>query len=185
MTEKTAEEYGVFTDPGTLRLERFLPGPIELVWEYLTESEKRGKWLARGEMELRIGGEVELNFNHAELTAHPDTTPEEYKDEECASVHGRITRLAPPSLLSYTWEWGDELTEVTFELSPQGDKTELILTHRLISKRGQMISIAAGWHTHVGILIDKLNGDEPMPFWKTHAELEKVYEAKLSVNGPN
>ena len=31
-------EYGVAIEAGTLRLERLLPGPIERVWEYLTES---------------------------------------------------------------------------------------------------------------------------------------------------
>lgn len=35
-------EYGVVTEPGTVRIQRVLPGPIERVWAYLTESEKRG-----------------------------------------------------------------------------------------------------------------------------------------------
>ncbi len=52
-------EYGVVTESGTVRFERVLPGPIERVWAYLTESEKRGKWLATGNMELRVGGRVE------------------------------------------------------------------------------------------------------------------------------
>lgn len=39
-------EYGVVTEPGTIRLERVLPGPLERVWSFLTESERRGRWLA-------------------------------------------------------------------------------------------------------------------------------------------
>ena len=43
--------YGVLTEPATLRIERLLPGPIERVWAYLTESDLRRKWLAAGEMQ--------------------------------------------------------------------------------------------------------------------------------------
>ena len=49
-------EYGVITHPDTVRLERLLPGPIERVWDYLTDSKKRGTWLATGTMDLRVGG---------------------------------------------------------------------------------------------------------------------------------
>lgn len=176
MTLKNSEDYGVVTEPGTLRVKRLLPGTIEDVWAYLTESEKRGKWLASGEMELRVGGKVELNFNHAELTAHPERIPKEHK-EECADVHGVITQYEPPRLLSYTWEWGEEHSEVTFELKEQSGKVSLILTHRLIANRKDMISTAAGWHTYMGVLIDRLNGDEPEPFWLIHAKLEEAYES--------
>ena len=37
---------GEIIDTQTVRFERLLPGPIERVWAYLTESEKRRKWLA-------------------------------------------------------------------------------------------------------------------------------------------
>ena len=29
----------------TFRFERLFPGPIERVWEYLVDGEKRGKWV--------------------------------------------------------------------------------------------------------------------------------------------
>ena len=35
------DDHGVVTAPGTLRMERLLPGPIERVWAYITEPEKR------------------------------------------------------------------------------------------------------------------------------------------------
>ena len=41
-------DYGVLTAPDTLRIERLLPGPIERVWQYLTDSDKRATWLAVG-----------------------------------------------------------------------------------------------------------------------------------------
>ena len=46
------DKYGVVIAPNTIRFERLLPGPIERVWAYLTESEKRAKWLASGAMDL-------------------------------------------------------------------------------------------------------------------------------------
>jgi uncharacterized protein YndB with AHSA1/START domain len=51
MTElSTFEAYGVLTEPATLKIQRLLPGPIERVWAYLTDSELRRRWLAAGEM---------------------------------------------------------------------------------------------------------------------------------------
>ena len=41
--KQTDDEYGVALEDRTVRLERLLPGPIERVWTYLTDPEKRGK----------------------------------------------------------------------------------------------------------------------------------------------
>ena len=43
--------------PRTLRFEREFPGPIERVWEYLADSEKRGLWPASGELPTTVGAE--------------------------------------------------------------------------------------------------------------------------------
>ena len=65
-------EYATVTAADTVRLERVLPGPIERVWAYLTEPEKRAKWFAGGPMELRVGGRVEFKFRHADLSGRED-----------------------------------------------------------------------------------------------------------------
>lgn len=179
---RDTEDYGVVTGPGTVRLERLLPGPIERVWAYLTESEKRGKWLATGHMDLRVGGRTELLFRHADLSPRPDPTPERYKKlEGGVGFTGRITRCDPPRVLSYTWaeEWGGD-SEVTFELAPRGKDVFMVLTHRRLADRTAMVSVASGWHTHVAILIDVLNGREPPGFWSTHARLEAEYEKRIT-----
>ena len=69
-------KYGVVSAPGTVRIERLLPGPIERVWAYITDSEKRRKWLASGPMELKPGGQVELVFRNSELSRDAGPTPE-------------------------------------------------------------------------------------------------------------
>ena len=178
--EHAMGEFGVVPEARTLRLQRVLPGPIERVWAYLTELEKRGKWLARGPMELRVGGRVELNFRNAELSPHKETPPDRYRNRGAGSLRGRITRCDPPRLLSYTWnEDSDTPSEVTFELTPQGADVLLVLTHRRLGDRAAMLSVAGGWHTHLGILIDHMNGREPRPFWSTYASLEAEYERRL------
>jgi uncharacterized protein YndB with AHSA1/START domain len=170
-------DYGTITEAGAIRFERLLPGPIERVWAYLTESDKRGKWLASGAVEPRVGGQVELHFRHADLSPQKEPVPEKYrrKLENGASFTAEVTRCEPPRLLSHTWTDG---SEVTFELAPQGEQVLLVLTHHRLTPT-QMLSVAGGWHTHLGILVDQINGRVPRPFWSTHARLEREYERRI------
>ena len=72
MTElATIETYGVLTEPTTLTIQRLLPGPIERVWAYLTESNLRRKWLAAGDMELKVGAPFEFVWRNGELNDEP------------------------------------------------------------------------------------------------------------------
>jgi uncharacterized protein YndB with AHSA1/START domain len=171
-------DHGVVTEPGTIRFERLLPGPIELVWAYLTDSEKRATWLASGPMELRIGGRVKLTFSHADLTPHRESGPE----QGCGGGFlATVTRCEPPRILSHTWGGGqDELSEVTYELTPRGDMVLLVLTHRRLANRAEAIDVAGGWHTHLGILVDRLDGRAPRPFWAIHDRVTLEYEERLS-----
>ena len=89
-------EYATRLAPDTIRLERLLPGPIERVWAFLTESDKREKWLAAGNMELRAGGKVELLFAHEKISSEP--TPAKYRDIPMGFT-GRVIRCEPPKLL--------------------------------------------------------------------------------------
>ncbi len=177
----TATEFGTVTAADTVRFDRLLPGPIERVWAFLTEAEKRAQWLAGGPMELRVGGKVELKFRHADLSPQSETVPDRYKQHEEHTTHGRVTRCEPPRLLSYTW--GGEpggASEVSFELSPQGDKVRLVLVHRRLPDRKSMVSVAGGWHTHLGILADRLGGRAPGGFWSVLLEVEGEYEKRIA-----
>lgn len=168
-------EFGTVTAPFTFRIERLLPGPIERVWAYLTDPEKRRKWLASGEMELRVAGRVSLRFRFADLSA--DKTPPG-RDKEC-EVEGRVTRCDPPRLLSYTWGNEPDASEVTFELTERGKDVLLVVTHRRIDDRGKMVSVSSGWHTHLGILTDLLGRRETRAFWSTKLRMEAAYEKLL------
>ena len=181
--QQAMSEFGVLTEARTIRFQRVLPGPIERVWAFLTESDKRGRWLASGPMELHVGGKVELNFHHAELCSPAGTPPEKYRTLEAGfTTHGRITRCDPPRLLSYTWDQGSGVaSEVIFELSPRGEDVLLVLTHQRLGDRAMMLSVAGGWHTHLEILVEDLHGREGPPFWSRHAALEAEYGRRLPV----
>ncbi len=173
-------QYGEVIAPGTVRFERLLPGPIERVWAYLTESEKRGKWFASGTMELWVGGKVELIFRHADLSSEK-AYPEKHKDKaQGIRTTGEITRCEPPRVLAYKWFGGPgEGSEVVFELTPRGKDVLLVVTHSRLADRAIIVSVCAGWATHVGILEDNLRGVEPRPFWTTHAKLEAECQRRI------
>lgn len=174
-------DFGVVTAPATIRIERLLPGPIERVWSYLAESDKRGRWLASGEMELQVGGRVEHVFDNSKLTRNDVKPPPKYEKYACESrMNGKITACEPPRLLSYTW--GGEIgegSEVRFELTPRADKVLLVVTHRRLADHDQMISVAAGWHAHLDIMLDRLENREPGGFWAAHTRLEVEYLRRI------
>lgn len=165
-------------EPGTVKLERLLPGPIERVWAYLTESDKRAKWLAAGEFDLRVGGRIRLEFDNSRLPNDSDTPPK-YKERGKGTFEGVITRLEPLRLLAHTWKWDSGDTEVSYELTPRGKEVLLTIVHRRLATRDLVIGVMGGWDVHTGILADILNGVEPRPFWTTHSKMEKEYAAAV------
>ncbi|MHC1547139.1 SRPBCC family protein [Phyllobacterium sp. K27] len=166
--------FGVVTAPMTIRIERLLPGPVERVWAYLTESDKRRKWLAKGPIANFVGGDVELTFHHSELSQDP--TPEEYLKYEGHKNKGKVTRYDPPHVLSYTWPDGpNEPSEVTFELAAVGSDTQLTVTHTRLANTNSMASVATGWHSHLAVLIAHLEGRQVDGFWVNHKRLEPEY----------
>ncbi len=175
-------QYGKFTGAGEVRFVRTLPGPIERLWAYLTDPEKRARWFAGGPMEPHVGGKVELFFHHKKL-APDEIPPEQFKQVQDPGfkMPATVLRWEPPRVLSYTF---DDNSDVTFELTPQGDTVQLVLTHR---SRGDdlpfLAGYASGWHTHFALL-EALLTDAPLPpFWATHGRLKTQYE-KLKAAAP-
>ena len=166
-------EYGQVIDNGAVRFERLLPGPLERVWQYLTDSQLRGTWLATGAMEPRTNGTVTLQFRHRDLTEHNEPTPAKYQAMENGhTMVGRITRWDPPRHLAYTW---DADSEVAFDLESKGKEVLLTLTHRHLRMRSDMISVSGGWHSHLGILTERLRGERPAPFWPRVERYDREY----------
>lgn len=174
---KINEQHGKFAGPAEVRLVRILPGPIERVWEYLTDPEKRARWFAGGPMEQRAGGKMRLTFRHKNL-APDETPPPDHKEhhDQGFSMDGIVTRCEPPLVLAFTFG-SDGESEVTIELTPHGENVQLVLSHRATGGDvPYMAGFGAGWHTHFAHLIALLEGAPPPPFWSLHAKLRAEYE---------
>src|SRR5690349_15604213 len=112
------DRMGEVIAPDTIRFERLLPGPIERVWSYLVDPEKRSKWLASGPMEERLGGALRLEWYHRDLDAKEEPIPEKFKAlENGHTMDSKITRYDPPKVLGFQWgKRADRLSEVIIEL---------------------------------------------------------------------
>jgi uncharacterized protein YndB with AHSA1/START domain len=168
----TIDAYGVLTEPSTLRIQRMLPGPIERVWAYLTESELRGKWLATGAMELTPGAPFELVWHNDELTG-PEDRPEGFGEEH--RMQSRITRVEPPRLLEF--EWGSS-GGVSFGLEPCGAEVLLTVVHRRLPDRSTLLKVSAGWHAHLDVLAARMAERQPASFWREWSRLHADYDQR-------
>jgi uncharacterized protein YndB with AHSA1/START domain len=170
------DAYGVLSEPTTLTIQRMLPGPIERVWAYLTESDLRRKWLAAGEMELKVGAPFEFVWRNSELTDPPGKRPEGFGEEH--RMQSRITELDPPRKIAFTWAKGGS-GDVSMELEPRGSKVLLTVIHRRLPDRGMLVGVSTGWHAHLDMLAARLADEEPGPFWDGFARLKAEYERRI------
>jgi uncharacterized protein YndB with AHSA1/START domain len=168
------DAYGVLTEPATLRIQRLLPGPIERVWAYLTKGELRRKWLAAGDMEMRVGAPFEFVWRNDELTSPPGQRPPGFSEEH--RMESRIIALDPPRKLAVGW---GEKGDVSFELEPQDGEVLLTVIHRRLPDRSILLKAGAGWHMHLDLLAARLNGEETEPFWDGWSRLHKEYDQRL------
>jgi uncharacterized protein YndB with AHSA1/START domain len=170
----TDDGYGALIEPTTLEIQRLLPGPIERIWAYLTESELRRQWLAAGQMEMKVGSLFEFVWRNDELTSPPGERPPGFADEH--RMQARITELDPPRKLAITWQGSGE---VSFELEPVRDRVLLTVVHRRVPDRATLLKVSAGWHMHLDVLAARATGKEPAPFWDGWRRLQKDYDQRL------
>lgn len=168
------ERHGALTELATLTIQRLLPGPIERVWAYLTDSDLRRQWFTAGAMETAVGASVELVWRNDELTDPPGIRPEGSSGEHRMTV--RVTKVDPPRHLAITW---GESGAVSFDLEPLDGEVMLTLVHRRLPERPVRLSVASGWHVHLDLLEAKMRGQRPEPFWDSVARLKADYDARL------
>src|SRR3954462_10873798 len=164
------DAYGELIEPTTLRIQRLLPGPIERIWAYLTDSDLRSKWLAEGAMEMRVGAPVELVWRNEELNDPPSKRPAGFPEEQ--RMQSRITELDPLRKLSIAWY---NSADVTFELEPKGSGVLLTVTHRRLPDRSTMLKVSAGCPRDLDILDARASNKEPAKFWEGWARLQQEY----------
>ena len=83
--------------PGTIRLERLLDAPVDVVWRYLTEAELREQWFMGG-TDARPDAEFELLNDHDKLSDEPVPYPEDYAPYKGRVWSEKVFRFEPPQL---------------------------------------------------------------------------------------
>jgi uncharacterized protein YndB with AHSA1/START domain len=133
----------------TVRFERILPGPVERVWQFLTDPKRLPGWFGEAIIEPRAGGSVKILGGH---------------------IRGIVTQWEPPYRLTYTWNvFGANETKssypesyVSFVLEPHGNDVLLTLTHVPVLERFEKQN-AMGWHTFLDMLTAASRGEAPEP----------------------
>ena len=175
MTQRQATDaYGTLIEPATLQIQRLLPGPVERVWAYLTQSDLRRQWLAAGDMDLKIGAPFEFVWRNDELTDPAGERPAGASKEH--RLQSQITELDPPRKLAITW---GTTGGVSFELEPRGEKVLLTVIHHRVADRTTLLNVSGGWHMHLNVLAARLNDEAPEPFWDGWVRLKQDYEQRL------
>ncbi|MCP4619980.1 MAG: SRPBCC family protein [Bradyrhizobium sp.] len=168
------DAYGTLIEPTTLKIQRLLPGPIERVWAYITDGELRRKWLAAGQMQMKAGTAFEFVWRNDELSDPPGKRPDGFAEEH--RMQGKITELDPPRRISFTWR---DSGDVTIELEQKDKDVLLTLIHRRLPNRNTMMMVGAGWHMHLDVLVARVRGEPPPPFWDGWLKLKQDYDRRL------
>lgn len=168
-------ELGRMTAPDTFVLERRLKAPIERVWAYFVDGEKRARWFTGGDTLSAHGQAFSFLFAHKNITT--ETPPERWaqmKDGEF-SMAGRVLAFDPPHQLTITF--GEEnISEVSFAFRAIGDETVLTLTHTKIATDASARNYAGGWTAHVETLAGVLDGKPTNRFWADVVAAHAAYE---------
>jgi uncharacterized protein YndB with AHSA1/START domain len=168
------EPYGVLIAPATLKMERLLPGPIEQIWAYLTESDLRRQWLAAGDMPMKLDASFELVWRNDDLSDPPSKRPEGFS--EVQRMGSRITELDPPRRLAISW---GNSGDISFDLEPKGKDVLLTVIHRSLPDRAAILMFGAGWHMHLDTLVARTSGNAPEPFWDGWSHLRTEYARRM------
>lgn len=175
MTETAQlDAYGVLTEPATLTIQRLLPGPVERIWAYLTDSKLRSQWLAAGEMTMTVGAPFEWVWRNDELTDPPGQRPAGFGADH--RMQSQITALEPPHKLAITW---GETGGVSFELKPVGARVLLTVIHHRVLNHATRLNVSAGWHSHLDLLVARANDAVPAPFWDSFTRLKADYACRM------
>ncbi len=178
-----SSEPGERVDASTVRFVRLLPGPIERVWHFIVDGDRRRLWLCSGDIPLTVGARTEMHFDNASLSDAEDIAPPERFGDLPARVSfdGRVTACDPPHLIAHTWVFDGDRSEVTYELEEVGDQVRLVLTHRQLASDEEVLDTAGGWHTHLEILAAAIAGQPRPAFWKTHAGADALYRERYGL----
>jgi uncharacterized protein YndB with AHSA1/START domain len=141
-----------------LRFERRLNHPIARVWTALTTPEGLLAWWgAADELELVEGGRLVLRWLNKD------------QDGNQVVLHGKLTRVEPPSVLECDTDVHGVLR---FDLAEQDGATVLRFSSTVDFPADVVPLALAGWHLHLNYLDTALSGEPtdlvnlPMDQWQ-------------------
>lgn len=151
------------TDGWKVRLVRELPHSPEELWDWVTDAAYLKEWLAPGELELRPGGRVRIEFD---MSGEP--------------INSHVLELESGRHLTYSWSNGDApLRPLRWDLEPVDGGSRLTLTLGLLPEDRIGIS-AAGWDAHLQMLEAAMAG-VPISFPAARfKESREQFEAALA-----
>ncbi|MCA0210763.1 MAG: SRPBCC family protein [Proteobacteria bacterium] len=168
------DRYGLLSEPATLTIARLLPGPVDRIWAYLTDSDLRRQWLAAGAMEASVGAPVELVWRNDELTDPPGTRPDGFGEEH--RMLCEVVAIDAPHMLSISW---GSTGGVTFTLEEKGDEVLLTIVHKRIEDPEVRLNVSAGWHAHLDVLEARVAGSVAAAHWDNWTRLRTEYAERL------
>lgn len=171
--------YAEKIDENTIRFVRLLPGPVERVFQFLWDEDKRKLWFTSGTMPARVGESFTQHWKHSEYSPNKSVPPERMAEIDRTGHTATNTLLAyePPYRLAYTFGQG---SEVEFVLKPEGDKVRLTLTHSRLPNRDYTLNVSGGWHAHLDVLEYRLKGETPPGFWDIWRRYDGAYDKRYA-----
>ena len=163
--------------PDTIRLERVLDAPVDTVWRYLTEADLRRQWFMGG-TDARPDSEFELLNDHDNLSDDDVAYPDDYAPYKGKTWNETVLRFEPPRLLETTFQGGQNGT-VRYELTDEGGKTRLVLTHSGIASPTGSQDFGSGWNSHMTVLQERLAGRGVRDFWALHSQSREAVRSAL------
>jgi len=127
----------------TLRLDRVLPAPRQLVFRACTEPDELAQWWGphgfttpEVDLDLRVGGGYRFGMQPP--------------DGELFHLSGEFREIEPPARLVYTFRWEepdpeDRETLVTMTLQDRGDSTEVALVQSGFATEARRALHVDGW----------------------------------------
>lgn len=121
-----------------LCFEREYEATTRQVWDMITVPSRVADWFTEAEVELRVGGRIILRG--------------------VCEAAGEVLACEPPTSLVWTWPHpAHPRSQVRWTLASAPRRARLTLVQTDL-RQPELLSIAAGWHTHLDALPAALRG---------------------------
>lgn len=155
-------QFGSDGDGPWVEFERILDAAVDVVWGLLATEEGLERWLAPATVDLRLGGNMDIDFGEGGVTG------------------GEIIDLIPGVALEYRWRFtGEPDSVVRLELEVIDEQTtNLRLRHRMLPV-DQATGYGAGWHAHLDQLEAAASEMPPIDWAERFGEVMPEYQSRM------